>query len=133
MSKRGTNIFKLWGDALRDQANGKIKTGRVVVFGDEGYTTPDGRHFPSTPDLNGRLVTMSKKLKISAHCPNAEFEGKYPKRSTGYSVPIAVCRKCEHRLPGNCCAINKQMHREGNVHPTKEAAEAWGAAQGEKE
>jgi hypothetical protein len=26
-----------------------------------------------------------------------------------------------------------RIRREGNVHPTKEAAEAWGAAQGEKE
>jgi hypothetical protein len=27
--------------------------------------------------------------------------------------------------------IDAYMHREGNVHATKEAAEAWGAAQGE--
>jgi hypothetical protein len=41
-------------------------------------------------------------------------------------------RKMPSQMEWRDDEIDAYMHREGNVHATREAAEAWGAAQGEQ-
>jgi hypothetical protein len=112
------SIFSHFAKAMVDQQRGKIHVyPNGYEFGDKGATNGQGVFLKAIPDADGRMVSLTLGLRTAGNCPVAP--GTYPKIKTRYSVPMKVCRLCQHHLsrrPGQpypCCGVLRQLALNG--------------------
>lgn len=108
----------------RNAALGKLHIDSYIgwALGDKPYTNPQGVVCKTSIDRKGRSMTLTKGRAVrNCPCPPDGPES-VPLLSSGYSVKLAKCTKCPHRLPKMCCAIL----RKNAGDPFKEMANMIG-------
>lgn len=115
-----SDIFRIMANDLKRAVAGKIAWYSAgYKFGDQPYTNPGGYTWKPFLDLNGRMVVLTPGRYVS--CPSPPTEA--PKLEGRYSVKMGACMKCQHHLPGMCCALLREKGKSAPAEMRKTIAD----------